>query len=462
MKKVMVSLALLSVVFTFAQKKEISAAMKAVDSGDLSTASAKISEAESALGGKTYLLEPKLLEELYYAKGMSLLKSGKPEGAEILSKIGELSSNKIYTGKDGKEKVYFVGKEAADKSGISGLKEETYSPELLNKLKESLNPMIQSSHKSAMDAYNAKKYSEAAPKFAEVYNLLKATGNNDQQYLYYSAITYALAKDNPKAIAAYNELINSGYTGIETKYTAKNKKTNEVENLDKSSWELMKKAGGDYTDFKTEQTKSVEQELYETDLGLLMDSQRYDEAIALADKALKKFPGNSTFSDLKGLAYYKSGKTEEFANSLKEAVAKNPNDKNSWYNLGVIASKDPAKISEAEEYFKKAVAIDPKFANAWQNLTFLKMGDHQKALDDYNTARKAGKIDEANKIIEARRKRFVDALPYAEKWYEADPTNIDAVSILKSLYNSAGNTAKSAEFKAKEEAMKKAMDASGK
>ncbi len=224
----------------------------------------------------------------------------------------------------------------------------------------------------------------------------------------------------------------------------------------------MKKAGGDYTDFKTEQTKSVEQELYETDLGLLMDSQRYDEAIALADKALKKFPGNSTFSDLKGLAYYKSGKTEEFANSLKEAVAKNPNDKNSWYNLGVIASKDPAKISEAEEYFKKAVAIDPKFVNAWQNLTFLKMGDHQKALDDYNTARKAGKIDEANKIIEARRKRFVDALPYAEKWYEADPTNIDAVSILKSLYNSAGNTAKSAEFKAKEEAMKKAMDASGK
>lgn len=37
--------------------------------------------------------------------------------------------------------------------------------------------------------------------------------------------------------------------------------------------------------------------------------------------------------------------------NLKEQV-ENPSDKVSWYNLGVLASKDPSKLAEAEGYFK--------------------------------------------------------------------------------------------------------------
>ncbi len=103
---------------------------------------------------------------------------------------------------------------------------------------------------------------------------------------------------------------------------------------------------------------------------------------------------------------------------------------------------------------EKAINIDPKFVNALQNITFLVMGDDEKAIGDYNAKRKAGNIDEANKIIEARRQRFAKALPYAEKWYTADPTNVDAVSLLRSFYTSAKNTTKAAEFKAKEEALR--------
>lgn len=455
-KLILISTALLGVTFSFAQKKEITAAVKAIESGDTATATAKIAEAEGILGGKTQLLEPSLLEQYYYAKGLSLFKVGKVlDGAAVLGKIGELGKSKIYTGKDGKTKVYFVGKEAADQSGIAGLKEETYAPSLTGKLAEVVNPALQSANKAAMDAYNAKNYAVAAPKFAEVYNLLKSVGQDNKQYLYYSAIAYVQGKDNNNAIKIYRELIDGGYTGVETKYLAKNKKTGEVENMDKSSWDLLKKTGGDYTDFKTETSPSVEEELYETLVLLQSESKLYDDAINYADKGLKKFPKNAKLSNAKGLAYYNSGKTEEFVSSLKETVAKNPNDKDAWYNLGVMVSKDETKQAEAEGYFKKAVEIDPKFANAWQNLTFLVIGDDGKTIDTYNELRKSGKIDQANKVIEERKKRLALALPYAEKWYEADPNNIDAVSQLRGLYSSLKNEAKAKEFKAKEEAMKK-------
>ena len=461
MKKIFLSAAMLTVAIAFGQKKEIAAAVKAVDAGDLSTTNAQIAQAESAMGDKTYLLEPAVLEQYYYAKGLSLLKSGKTaEGAAYLAKINDLAKHKIYVGKDSsKNKVYYVGKAAADQSGVQGLKEESYTPTLTTKLSGSINPVIEAANKAALDAYNAKKFTEAAPKFKEVYDLLKAAGQDNQKYLYYSGLTYALGDKKKEASAIYIDLINSGYTGIETTYTAKNKKSNEVENLEKTTWELYKKMGSsaEYSDFKTETSKSVEKELYETTVALLLDTEQNEEALALIEKGLKKFPNNTKLSELQGTAYFKSGKTDEFVNSLKKQLAANPNDATNWYNLGVLQSKDPATEAEALASYKKAVEIKPDLAQAWQNMTYMTMGDDAKAIDDYNAARKAGKIEESNKIIAARRARLAATVPYAEKWYQYDSNNVEVVSLLKGLYGSTRNEAKQAEFKAKEDAMKAAQ-----
>lgn len=461
MKKIFLSAAMLTVAFAFGQKKEIAAAVKAIDAGDIASTNAQIAQAESAMGDKTYLLEPSVLEQYYYAKGLALLKSGKTaEGAAYLSKINSLAKNKIYVGKDAsKNKVYYVGKAAADQSGIQGLKEESYSPSLTSKLAGAVNPVIESANKVALDAYNTKKYADAAPKFKEVYDLLSAAGQDNKKYLYYSGLTYALADKKQEATEVYMQLIDSGYTGIETTYTAKNKKSNEVENLEKTTWELYKKMGAtaDYVDFKTETSKSMEQELYETTAALLIDTDKSEDALSLIEKGLKKFPASSKLTELQGTAYYKSGKTNEFITNLKSQLAKNPNDASNWYNLGVLQSKDPATVADALVSYKKAVELKPDLAQAWQNLTYMTMGDDAKSVDDYNAARKAGKIEQANKIIEARRGRLAATLPYAEKWYQNDAENIDAVSLLKGLYLSNKNEAKHQEFKAKEAAMKAAQ-----
>jgi tetratricopeptide (TPR) repeat protein len=283
-----------------------------------------------------------------------------------------------------------------------------------------------------------KNYAVAGPKFREVYNLLNAAGQDNKLYLYYSGLSYAQADKKTEAIEAYNILIDSGYTGSETTYTAKNKKTGQVENLDKTSWELSKKLGdaADFTMFKTEVTPSREAEFYETNPTLLLDAGRNDEALTLIQKGIKKFPNNGRLGELQGNAYLKAAKMDDFVVNLKAQISKNPNDAINYYNLGVMLSKDPAKNSEAVEAFKKSVELKPDYADAWRNLDYVTMGDDGKAIEDYNAAKKAKKPELADKIINDRRARLAAALPHAEKWYQA-----------------AKNDVKFAEFKAKEEAM---------
>lgn len=457
MKKLVLSLAILSATFVLAQKKEIANAVKAVDSGDLSTANSEISKAEGIFGDKTYLLEPSVLEQYYYAKGLSLIKAGKNiEGAEYLSKINSLSSAAIFTGKDaGKNKVYFVGKEAADKFGAGlSLKEEKYSPSLSEKVRSNVNALLQTASTEATKEYGNKNYDKAGEKFAETYYLLKAGGQDNKTYLYYSGIAYAQSTDNKsKGADILVSLIKDGYTGEETVYTAKNTKTGQVETLDKAAFDLYKKTK-DYTDFKTEKTPSKQEELYEVAASLLFEQKRYDEAGKLAEEGLKKFPKNQSLSQTQSNSYFKSGKTDEFINNLKTKITSNPNDKESLYNLGVMLSKDPAKQAEAEATFKKLVDIDPKFPNAMNNLVFAILGEDEAAINQYRDLKKAGKIDEANKVLEQRRARFQKALPFAEKMYANDPNNKEVVTLLKGMYMTTQNTAKYNEFKAKEAAMK--------
>jgi len=319
--------------------------------------------------------------------------------------------------------------------------------------KDDVNAKLQEANKAATDAYNAKNYAVAAPKFMEVYDLLKANGKEDKVYMYYAGLNYALANKIDEATKIYTELINSGYTGVQTNYTAKDKKTGQVSAYDKATWDLLKKSGGDYTDFKTEQTPSVEPDLYETLTTLLLNAKKNDEALAIIEKGLAKYPNNAKLKEYQGSALYASGNTEKFMANLKEQLAKNPNDGTNWYNLGVLQSKNPATTNDAVASFQKAIdlaANDPKLLNnAYQNLVYANIGDDEKAVNEINALRKT-KPDDATKLIDERKERFSKALPYAEKWYQVSPTSLDAVSTLKDIYMMTKNQAKANEMKAKE------------
>ena len=457
MKKIVLSLALVSASFAFAQKKEIQNAFKAVEKGDVSTANTELAKADAILNGQLHFLEPSVLEEYYYTKGVALIKAGKTsEGAIFLGKINDLKT--IFVGKNSdKKKVFYVGREAAEKSGLSELKMESYTPKTTEKVNSFVNPLLKSASDEAYKAYQAKNYNKAAEKYEEVYNLLKAVGNEDKTYLYYAGINYQAAGKNNEAIEIYNGLINSGYTGVTTQYLATDVKTGQVQSFDKNSFELIKKSGSnEYKDLKTQSTPSVELELYESNIRLLVDAARYDEALVLIEKGLKKFPNNQRLSELQGVAYYRSGKTAEFIQNLKNQVAKNPNDKESWYNLGFLQSQDNATLADAEKSFKKALEIDGNYVLALQGLAYaVHLKDDEKTLEQIRAFQKAKKINEMNKLMEKRRETFKKALPYLEKWHSIEPKNIEVISTLKGIYMNLDNMDKYNQFKKLEDSLKK-------
>ncbi|BAP31798.1 uncharacterized protein CHSO_2761 [Chryseobacterium sp. StRB126] len=314
--------------------------------------------------------------------------------------------------------------------------------------KGDVNAQLQTANKAAMDAYNAKNYAVAAPKFVEIYDLLKANGQDNKIYMYYAGLSHALANNSDPAIKIYTDLVNSGFTGVETTYTAKEKKSGQVVNLDKATWELMKK-NSEYSDFKTEQSAGVEVDLYETLSLLLLNAKKANEALVIIEKGLAKYPNNAKLKESQTTAYLQSGNMDKFVTNLKDQLAKNPNDATNWYNLGVMQAKTPATVNDALESFKKAVELKPDFANAYQNLVYTTIGDDSKIVADINALRK-DKPDEASKLIDARRERFAKALPFAESWYKVDPKNIDAVSTLKEIYIVTKNLDKVKEMKAKQ------------
>ena len=305
----------------------------------------------------------------------------------------------------------------------------------------------------ALDLYNAKDYSSAAPKFEEGYNILKEGKKEDKLYLYYAGLSYSLANNNAKAIEIYKGLIASNFTGAETEYTAKNNKTGVVEKYDKTSWDLIKKSK-DYSDFKTEKTAGVESELYYNTAILLLQENKADEALPIIERGIVKFPAEQDkFVALKSNAFAKSGNKSALAQNLKTQLAKDPNNAEGWYNLGVILSENPETVKEAEEAYKKAGALKADFPAVWQNLSYLMLGDDTKLRDEMQAAKKAGNTSKYEQLSAQRKTNFNNAIPFAEKWHAADSKNLDAVQLLKQLYISTKNQSKVDEFKAKEAAL---------
>ena len=187
-----------------------------------------------------------------------------------------------------------------------------------------------------------------------------------------------------------------------------------------------------------------------------MDAARYDEALVLIEKGLKKYPNNQRLSELQGVAYYRSGKTTEFIQTLKNQVAKNPNDKESWYNLGFLQSQDNATLADAEKSFKKALEIDGNYVLALQGMAYaVHLKDDEKTLEQIRAFQKAKKINEMNKLMEKRRETFKKALPYLEKWHSIEPKNVEVISTLKGIYMNLDNMDKYNHFKKLEDSLKK-------
>jgi tetratricopeptide (TPR) repeat protein len=248
------------------------------------------------------------------------------------------------------------------------------------------------------------------------YDLAYTAFDNYRQYfpedtnaILYTGLAAANAKNNDAAISNYKKLVTTKYSKTLGVYS------------DLTSLYLMKK-----------DTAS---------------------AMKIMDEATKKFPKNADLAKREIELNIQAGNKKEVTQKIESAIANDPKNKALYYYAGLTYSS-AKEYDKAAEYYRKALEIDPNYFEANLNLGFVMMNP---AIDIFNAANKlpASKQKEYTAAIAKSNALFTKAEPYILKATEVNPTSVEALSNLKTVYIGKKEDAKAAAVQKKIDALSK-------
>ena len=400
-----IALALIISVASFSQKSELKAADKAIKKEDFTAAMSALNSAEGLIANA----EAKYQAKYYYLKGMALYANGtKPANIDDVA----TAFNKLIA--------------IEQKSG-----DNTYSQtagvtlnEIINKAAED----AQKAYKSASAMKDDAGYVKAAKNYERVF-ILSPT---DTAYLNNSALLLAVGKAYEKSNEQYQQLLDMGYTGIETTYNAISTVNDEVISF-KSQKDMNQKVKlGIAKDPKTEITKSKVNDIIKsiaTNYSRMGDDEKALEAI---ERAREANPNDYDLVIEEANVYYRLGNNAMFKEKLEEAIKMNPTDPNLYFNVGVmnmnLGDNEAATIS-----FKKAVELNPDFGDAYNNLGAMALDKAKPVQEELDANamnfKKYDKIKE-EKLLPI----YKEALVYYEKAQELIPDDEALKNLVNSLY----------------------------
>ena len=408
---------------TYAQKDQIKAAEKALKNGNAAEALISLSQAEPLLAAAT----PVEKAQYHFVKGNAAL--------DLANKNVDVSANMILAANSYKQVVEIektAGKAKFSDQATAAL--ATVKGNLINK---------------AVEAGNQKNYKEGAQFLFAAYEIDKT----DVEKLYFAASYAVNGQEYDTALAYYNELKRLNFSGEGTAYYAKNV-LNEQEEFfaskeDRDSKVKLKL----YTDPREEAIPSKRGEIYKNIALILLQNNQTEEANTALAEARVANPDDTSLTLAEADIYLKLQDFVTYKKLISEVLAKNPNDADLVYNLGVISSKnDPAA---AEQYYKRAIEIKPDYINAYLNLAILILDGEKKLVDDMN---KLGTSEKDMKKYEVLKKQrdglFMSSIPYLEKAYELNPANEDVATTLLNVYSALEMMDKKKALKAKMNAAK--------
>ena len=307
-----------------------------------------------------------------------------------------------------------------------------FKPELLN---------------AAIALGNAKRYKESADLLFSIYQLDK----KDVDILFYASGYSINAKDFDKALEYYNELKKLNYSGEFTAYYATNKATKVEESFDnKTVRDLSVNNAKTHDKPREEKSPSKRGEIYKNIALILVQKGKTQEAISAVQEARKINPEDESLLLTEMDLYLKMNDFDTYTKLVNEALAKNPNNVDLVFNLGVVAA-NANKADEAEKHYKRVIEMDPNYFNAYLNLSELLLRGDDKYVEEMNKLGTSEKDNKRYTVLKAEReKNFKSVLPYLEKAVELKPTDEPANKTLLSVYNALEMTDKYKALKAKQ------------
>ena len=410
-KQIIIAVSISLSAFSFAQKKELKDAEKAIKANNYAEAKTALKQAESLMSS----MDDKLKAQYYYLHAEALYAGGGASMNDIETALEDL--NKVTTG---------------------------YTAEVTQLKQTMVNGILAKGNKF----YESKDYSSASKYFEKAYRLSK----KDTIFLYYAAATSVNVQEYDRALSIYEELKGLGYTGIEKQYYATNKESNEEEVLDKATRDLYVKAKS-HINPGERVTESKKPEIVKN-IALIYVSQGEDQKALEAMKAARaESPNDINLLLSEANVHYKMGNTAEFKTLLEEATKMDPNNPELQYNLGVI-SAESGHPDEARSYYQKAIELDANYINAYINLSALILANEESIIKEMNGLGTSKKDDARYEELRVKRQDlYKSAIPYLTKALEIDSKNLSAAKTLMNIYSIIGETAKQNELKTKVDAL---------
>lgn len=281
------------------------------------------------------------------------------------------------------------------------------------------------------------------------YQMAHKVDPKDYDVLYNAAASSVNAQDWDNALENYLVLDKAGYTGESVSYTAKNKATGVIEAFpDKSSRDVSVKTGL-YILPKDEKRTSVRGEIVKNIALIYNMKGETDKAKAAMANARKANPDDVGLLIAEADIYLKAKDMVKYKELIGQAVQKQPNDADLFYNLGVVTADSDA--AEAEKYYRRALEINPKYVNANINLGMLMLKDEQKIVDQMNKLGTSAADNKKYDALKAQRDGlYLKALPYFEKAHKDEPDNQSVISTLAGVYQALDRQADYKAMKAKQ------------
>jgi tetratricopeptide (TPR) repeat protein len=411
-KNVLIAFSFLIATISFAQKKELKAAEKALRDNNYAEAKAALAQVQPLLSS----MDNKLKSQYHLLNAQALYAGGSASQAEMSTAI---------------ENLKMVGSDNADEA-----------MELTTQMENSVLT-------SANNMYKQGKYAVASEKFATLYQIKP----QDTVYLYYAASSAVSGQDLDLALKHYLKLKDLGYKGVETEYFAINKETGKEEVMTKSQRDLFLRSG-DYIKPGERVTESKLPEITKNIAIIYMQNKETDKAITALKEARAISPDNVDLIITEANLYFQLDETDKFTELMKDAVARQPNNASLHYNIGVMNMKNN-NLEEARNSFKKALELDPSMSDAALNISTSYIDQGNALVEEMNslgtTAADNRKYDE---LKDKKTSFFEEGAKVLENHIKENPdASLNIYEQLRNIYNALGDLEKAKAIKAKMDSM---------
>lgn len=307
--------------------------------------------------------------------------------------------------------------------------EKTGKKKYTKEIQEEVYPMMKTELMAfASDLGKKSQFSAAVPLYEAAYRM----DTKDTLNLYNAAAFAVNAKDYNAALKHFEELDRIGFTNKRLNYTAKNPEGN-VEYFNDAKTRDIYVSTAKYTAPGVFKSPSVKGDIVKNIALIYIQQGETEKALQAMGKARKANPDDAGLLIAEAELYLKTNNTEMYKKLITEAAAKNPNNADLFYNLGVITTTTDR--AEAMKHYEKALQIKPDYVNANINMGVLILDEEKKIVEEMNNLGTSAKEQKRYDELKAKRDGlYKKTIPYFEAAHKADPSNEYIMEVMVGVY----------------------------